>query len=608
MLNNMKTTSIKNLFVSALATSLLGMSTVSCVDSDYDISQDIDMTVGVGAEGLKFKLGSTQKILMENVLEVDNDFKTDASNMYYLIKNGSTNSDFHIGGVSSSIEDVRYTTDAPVIDYDKIKDIVGDIPTTSIPVPMGFQIETPTPVSASGNFKYEVKDIDDDILSLTRLNFHEGAKAKIMLEIENNGMDFNFLDMKGMEITIPDYLEVKDFSNGVVEGNVLKVKDIKGIYNNKVSLGEVFVKGVDLSDCPIEDDRTMNLQADVKFKSSFSFISASAFDVNEGDIVNVSAILSVEDNDGTVGSVSVHSAEGKFDPVIEPTVDDIAISSSLPDFLKDEEVTISVANPTFKFVSDMKDIPVQLLFNIRTASKKNGAETAEVWIPGETTKATLYNNMLNTLYFHQSEDGPYDPIGLVENADKYRVPNISNLVYKLPDYISVDLTDGKVRVDNSEITKVELDRNYKFSADYNVYVPFEFDAGLKIVYTDSIENIHDDIQDYEADSAAVTAVIENCVPLDLNLELIPVDLNGSVIPTIHVDKVKVNAAKGDAPENTEVYINVRLDNRSELKKLDKLRLRISANSINNGKLNSQQYIQAKDIRLILKGQVVCDLN
>lgn len=604
----MKKSLITRTFVSAMCVTTLGLAAVSCVDSDYDVSEDIDMTVGVGADGLKFKLGSTQKILMKNVLEVDEDFKTDATNMYYLIKSGNTSSDFNIGSVSSNIDDVEYTTDAPVIDYDLIKSVIDDVPSGSLPVPSGFKIQTPGEVSASGNFTYDVKDIDDDIISVERLNFYDRAKARIVLEIQNSGMDFKFLDMTGMEITLPDYLVVEDYSNGTVEGNVLKVDDIRDIYDSKVALGEVFVRSVYLGDTPISDDRTMHLDADVSFKSSFNFIAGSSFDVSEGDVVNVSVKIYIEDNDGTPGSVSVRSAEGKFDPAIEPRVDDIDISSSLPDFLKDDEVTISVANPTFKFESDMTDIPVQLAFSIRTASKKNGAETANVWFPGEDSRAYLYNNQKNILYFHQSEEGPYDPEGVVESADKYRVPNISSLVHKLPDFISVDLSDGKVRVDNSETTKVELNRNYNFSANYNVYVPFEFDAGLKIVYTDSIENIHDDIEDYEADSAAVSAVIENVVPLDLDLEIIPVGLDGRELSCIHIDKVKINAAKGDAPENTEVYLNVSLDNRSDLKKLDKLLLRISANSINNGKLNSQQYIQAKDIRLILKGQVVCDLN
>lgn len=607
-MNNMKKTSISKTLLSAVAISLLGMSAVSCVDSDYDLNEDIDMTVGVGTDGLKFKLGSTQKILMKNVLEVDNDFKTDASNMYYLIKNGNTQSDFHIGSVSSSIEDVRYTTDAPVIDFDMIKDMIEDLPMESVHVPQGFKIATPSPVKASGSFTYDVKDIDDDILSIERLNFHEGAKAKITLEIQNSGMMFNFLDMTDMVISLPEYLDLKGFSNGEIDGNKLIVNDIKGIYNDVVSLGEIYIRGVDLSSTSITDQGTMHLQADVAFQSSFSFIAGSAFDVDNGDVVNVSVVLSVEDNDGTPGSVSVKSAEGKFDPVIEPKVDDIAVSSSLPDFLKDDEVTISVSNPTFKFHSDMSGIPVQLAFNMRTASKKNGAETAEVWFPASDGKAVLYNNKENTLYFHQSEAGPYDPAGVAEGSDKYKVDNISDLLYKLPDFISVDLSNGKVKVDNSEVTKVELNRSYTFSADYDVYIPFQFDKGLKIVYTDSIENMRDDLQDYEADSAAVSAVVENTVPLDLDLELIPVDMNGAVLPCIHVDKVKINAAGGSAPENTEIYINIRLDNRSDLKKLDKLRFRISANSIDNGLLTSDQYIQLKDIRLILKGQVVCDLN
>lgn len=156
----MKKTLITRAIVMSAAVTLLGFSAVSCVDSDYDVSQDIDMTVGLGTDGLKFKLGSTQKILMKNVLEVDEDFKTDASNMYYLIKNGNTHSDFTINSVSSNIEDVHYTTDSPVIDYSKISSMVTGTG-SSIPVSAGFVFDTPQLVKAQGDFKYTITDIDE---------------------------------------------------------------------------------------------------------------------------------------------------------------------------------------------------------------------------------------------------------------------------------------------------------------------------------------------------------------------------------------------------------------------------------------------------------------
>lgn len=606
----MRKTKFTRNVVSAFAISLIGLSSVSCVDSDYDLNEDIDMTVGIGADGLKFKLGSTQKILMKNVLEVDDDFKTDASNMYYLIKKGSTSSDFNVGSFTSNLDDVYYTTESPVVDYATVVDILGFDGSAGVPVHVekGTELVLNDPVLADGNFNYLVKDIDDDILSLERLYLEEGVKVNLKVNIENTGMDFRLKNIKNMRIHIPEFLQIADFTGGTIDGNTIVVDDRVINSAGNIEIGEVTVKSIYLGGTPISEQRTMEISSAVTYESDFVFEAASNFEVNETSEVDVSLVVSVRDKNGVAGAMSVHSAEGKFDPVIEPTIDDIDISSSLPDFLKDDDVTISVSNPTFKFISDMNEIPVQLQFNMRTTSKKNGTEMASVWIPGEETKAVLRNNKINTLYFHESQAGPYDPEGVSENADMYMIENISSLVHKLPDFIGVDLADGKVRVDNSRNSIVELNRDYDFSASYNVYVPFEFDAGLKIVYTDSIDDLHDDLQDYEADSAAVSAVIENCVPLELDLELIPLGLDGAELTCIHVDKVKVAAAEGDAPKSSEVYINIRLDNRSDLKKLDKLELRISASSINNGKLNSQQYVQAKDIRLILKGQVVCDFN
>ena len=593
--------------VPVFAMTLLGSVMFSCVDSDYDVSEDIDMTVGLGSDGLKFKLGSTQKIMMKNVLEVDNDFKTDATNMYYLIKKGDTQYDFNVSAFSSNVDDVNYTTDSPVITYSMLTDILPG-GAGSIDINKGTVIDIPEPVKAAGTFKYTAEGIKDEIISVKRVSAFEGTKVKVVAKIKIQGTDFGFKDVKNMKVTFPEYLEIANFTGGSISGNTLIVNDLTNVSGDELYLGEAEFRSVNPNEKAISADRTLTLSSDVSFTSDFSFQAMSDFTVSEGDKCDVSVVFSVTDHNGNHGNVSIKSAEGRFNPVIDPAPEDIEVLSSLPDFLKDDEVTITVSNPTVKFVADMSEISVPMEFNMNATSRKNNAETANVWFPAKDSKAKLHKNMLNTLYFHESEEGPYDPEGVAGNSDKYMIDNISSLVHKLPDYINIDLSNRKVNVDNSETSYIELDRNYRFSAGYDVYVPFQFDAGLKIVYNDSIEDLHDDLQDYEADSAAVSATIENTVPLDLDLEIIPVDLGGNELSCIHIDKVKINAAKGSEPTDTEVYLNIRLDNRSDLKKLDKLMLRVSAQSIDNGLLTSEQYIQIKDIRLILKGQVVCDFN
>jgi hypothetical protein len=58
-----------------------------------------------------------------------------------------------------------------------------------------------------------------------------------------------------------------------------------------------------------------------------------------------------------------------------------------------------------------------------------------------------------------------------------------------------------------------------------------------------------------------------------------------------------------------VKLEIRFANPTDLQKLDQIALKVNAETIANGvNLTSDQYIQLKDIRLTLLGQIIADLN
>ena len=67
-----------------------GLLLASCTDSDYDLSKDIDLTMGLGSQGLALKLGSTQNVYLRDFFTVDDSEMLDTlgSGMYYLIQDG----------------------------------------------------------------------------------------------------------------------------------------------------------------------------------------------------------------------------------------------------------------------------------------------------------------------------------------------------------------------------------------------------------------------------------------------------------------------------------------------------------------------------------------
>ena len=145
--------------------------------------------------------------------------------------------------------------------------------------------------------------------------------------------------------------------------------------------------------------------------------------------------------------------------------------------------------------------------------------------------------------------------------------------------------------------------------NYNFIIPFSFDKGLRIVYNDSIDGMGKELQKYRADSAAISATIVNTIPLELQLVVTPVDKYGKVIKSIHINNAVVKAAEAAGQEKaTEVELLIRLDNRNDLARLDKLRFRIVGDATKTGNLMSTEYLVVKDIRFKLKGQIEGNFN
>ena len=78
---SMKNQLAKSLFL----LSIMSLGITSCVDDNYDFEEDIDMTMGLGSTGLSVKLGTTDKILLGDILEENDNTKTDKNSVYYIV-------------------------------------------------------------------------------------------------------------------------------------------------------------------------------------------------------------------------------------------------------------------------------------------------------------------------------------------------------------------------------------------------------------------------------------------------------------------------------------------------------------------------------------------
>ena len=601
---------VKHLMATGTLLLASGLVATSCIDSSFDLDEDIDMTMGFGAEGLSVKLGSTGKVYLEDILDIDKSVKLDGSNIYYLVEEGSTDVDFKVNTVKTTIKNATLHADQELVNFGSI--LPAGVPSITIPGNWSLSADL---AGQTDDFTFRLSNIQSEVKNLSAIYPVGGTRVNLSLKLEaTNNVKAKITEIKDLKITMPEYLRIKSVSQGTFEGNVITIPNVAN-----PGAGEFCRIEVECIDLGEDGNITGNelvlpiAKSRIKMEGKFTVGANQAFTVTASDNIRLSMdILLGSGTSGQDATLTVDKVVGKFDPNINPNIESIDIQSQLPDFLQDDEVRIVVANPTLRFDVNMTQIPVSLDFSGKLiAHKEAQGEQAgfdeSVTLP-ESGKAEFLKSKQNYVYFSQ-QSTPYDPTGLVAGAVTHQVSDLGKLVKQLPDYIKVDVGNGQIKV-KDEMATIKLDRNYTASLGYKIFVPFQFNSGLTIVYRDSTNSLNDDLQDYQAEGLAIKAKAYSTVPLDLAATVYPVDVNGNEIPSIQVDEVKIDASNdGTTEKATELEIAVKLTNPKDLQKVDRFRFRVSADANqDNLSLNSKQYLRFENVRLKLKGQVIADFN
>ena len=589
-----------------LMTLVAGCSMTSCIDDTYDMSKDIDMTMGLGSQGLQLKVGNTEKIWLSDVLEVDKEemLETTSSGTFYLVKADKADFSFNVPSFNASVNVAKLTPNLPMLTFDDLKNVLAGSGLNINELTINKDWTTKkVPLKVESTDLFTLSNLPKEIKNLKRIiPAKESSKVKVSLEIIANSTNQKFVidSYNNLQVTLPDFFKLKGRENNKIDlgsGSNLNTKNLTIAEFEVEALELEGEKGVDLS-----NGKNLEVSGHYAVSGEFSIKASEKFVVKSGDETTIRVTIQVGDQKGRDKvNVSFAEVQGVFNPDINPNISPINISKDIPEFLTDPEVRIMASNPTFRLDVNMNQVPVELNLWGKLYGVKGGKNIAEVRIPG-TNVVSLTGKKESVIYFCQ-EGQPFDPNGVAEGASIYRINNLNDMVETIPDVIKVDFNDNKISL-SDKLTSIGLGKQYKASLDYSVYVPFKFNSGLKIVYDEVIEDMNDDLQDLASEGAKISAVIDNKVPLALQLTAVLLDKKGNEIPGVTVSILEV-----PANAETPIDLTVKFANPTDLQKLDQISLKVKAQTVANGvTLTSDQYIQLNDIRLTLLGQIIADLN
>lgn len=577
-----------------------------CTDSDFDLS-NIDQTIGIGGDGLQLPTNSTENIVLDDLLDLNNsDFISIAENGDYmfskqsddvkpshpsidevLVKEAKVNNNFKIEIPESSLMQTRRKS-AGHTKLSKTASVEGEA----------------SEFKYRGNVPFEIRELIS-AKTASDINIDVNVTAELKKVIPT---------FKTMTVTIPSYLKLNigkcspsqpeyDAEKGIITFRNISSSSKINIKANISSLDfstppptVVFTPGVLGADGSIDFDGTVLLGI------TFDEVNKEG---NSLQNLYMSAKM-------TMGAIRVTEATGKFKPNLDlEDLGNVNINN-VPDFLTDYDVTINLYNPVIELTAtsdiDVAGVATATLI----AEDERGNEMAKVEIRGLNIKPNGTTRLCICKHKEGIDETKYDQVK--------EVSNLSDIVRKIPHRINCK---AEVDADTYRKGTVKLGKKYTIDADVHMKAPLAFDEGAQIVYTDTIDGWNEDIDKFSFAEGAyieMTTEVENKMPAYLNVSAFAIDVNGKEIPQHRIRVDVSNSVKasedGEKAVVTPVTIKLRENEKGALKTVDGIVFRVTAaagekdaQTIVGKTINAYKHtLTARNIKVRLVGKIIADFN
>lgn len=579
----------------ALCIGLAATGVVGCVDHDYDLSEDIDVTIQLGGDNLTLPGSSTDQLFLSKILDleqgssikaVENDGEYGlAKGDYVLIQDGNSSpSRFEVPEVS-------------------LGHINGSTSTTVLPEfynPGGQSVISNPTDMIHNTIRLSDDNVTRDLVSLESADMD----VKMKLNVRYTSSDFTgtaYVE-KGYTITFDKCwtVEVGDEATAQylesVNPYTLRFKQRYGISPDHGLSARVRLVKADLTGLPAGQ----GLYAPGKFLIENQVVSSGDVSIDVADLpagsrANITVVSEISVSDARLLKV-----RGIVDPKINISETKFDIND-IPDFLSDPENHLDLSNPQVT-LSITNNSPLPITLNGRLTSSSKGNEIAEVGI-GES-----YGTAPVIAHANGTTDIIISRAPVAGAADNIVVPELSTLLNTIPDLISFHDAVSKAVPQVSEFI---LGSTYTFDCDYTAVIPLAFGDAMQLHYTHIDDNWDEDLEKYNFNTAVVTADVVNTIPLDMTPDAVALDAHGNDYTTIDVDvDGTVSAGTIAQPSVTQLKITLKSTGKN-ISGLDGVKLLFDAtanDSFTGTNLNKDQAVKFENIKITLKGGVLVDLN
>lgn len=568
------------------------MGFASCVDDQYDLDKDVDMTVTVGGD-LTIPGSSTEEITLKKIfdLEEDSNVQPDAEGNYVLSQQGETSvSDVNIGKVTVAGDEIEVNGSESYLSFDKDK-VLPDMTVTD-------------EVDERNSFKID-SDVTRDVVALKTAQVNMPISFRMYYE----GNAGTLYLKKGFALTFPAYMtlvtddpKVEVSDNGDVKALVFKEDTEIRKHTELAVVARVTAIDFEKMDegMGLVERGHLFMAGDIRAIGT-SYVKTSEF--GSANQINLTLTTDVD-----IDEMDIFRAVAKVDPQISVSVSPVKIQN-LPDFLNDDEVSINLNDPRI-FINVTNPTPVDINLTAQLTPVKDGIMLTDktVQIGSETEAASQVIIPGNVTDYRICIHQITDEAGI--EADRIvSVPGLNRLIEKIPDEIRMEPVETTAV---QEFKEIELGGDYRIETDYQLETPLQFNEGTEVIYSEKMDGWGSDMEDYDFKEVVVSMKATNAIPLDLQMTADAIDVEGNILSEVSATvEGNITAGTPNRKTNSELKIILKSSSTEALHRLDGLTYRVSAKTteeVAGTVLNENQTLKLDDIRIQIKGGITMDMN
>ena len=566
----------------------------SCTDDHYDLNE-VDSTIGVGSDGLRLPTSSTDEIQLSDVLELNE------SDVVKIQENGDYMFEQDGGDVTPArpkidiiqISKQSTTSEALVIPKNLITGINAMGKKTGVRKADNIGLE------AAVNQFYFSGNKPAEVLSLKTVSVDANIKLAVSF---SSALKSCVTKIAKLSLNMPSYMS---FTASTTSGDL-------SVNGNKITLANIstaneITLNIDINALDFKSGNNGTLAIEggkIKMDGTVVMgVEISPSDINlsgltSGDLSITSQIQFPD--------FKVTGAQGRFSPTIDLGNLGEATINNVPDFLKDGNVVVDLANPQI-WLTTNSDLTLAGYVDGVIKAYKKGQVIASVNVNGINIQANATSKICICRNASLVDGSMFTQV--------IEVPTLSTLIRTIPDKL---VFEANARADSKNEYAITFGRQYNISPSYTIKAPVAFAEDARIVYNDSIEDMNKDLKDLdfaEGTYINVDANVENKVPAHLTVSAYAVDVNGKRMNdvSIVVSDVVAGSPNGTTPVVTPLNVKVQQNKPGVLKNVDKLMFTIEGSAKENGNiiegvtLNAYKHtLVARDIVVKVVGKMIIE--